>query len=586
MGNSLQEYRLRIGLFRGSSSKTNSRSSQYSGPKYKNDLLYKTLQLCFSLMLLFSVANIDKCCSNPEQIHPTQLNLQATNLSRTPYGTDFNFLARYTNGNGRKRNGIKLAHINLGGGYLCNKRNEIEYIIRDYKPHVLGISETRFEHDHNLDDVKIENYDVFFCKTLQNPILKTSRCAVYVHKDVVVKERSDLMNDTFSSVWLELGLPKQKKILVANFYREWQYLHQGTDTASLSIPAQLSRWVSFLEQWEAAITEEKEIHAVGDANLDFLKWKDTRHPDQDTGRLRQLITELFNRIITHGFAQLVSEPTRVQRGQEPSGLDHYYSNKPHKVSSINTFFHGGSDHKLILAIRQSKVKITNQRIVFKRSYKNFDPKVFLSAVSQISWWEVYSSENIESAVELFTNKLNSILNKMAPMKKFQVRTKYAPWMSSSTKEKVKIRDAAQKKASETGKTEDWMEYKTIRNTLNNILRKEKELWQKKKLKECSGDSRTTWKNLKSWLGWRSVCPPTKLVENGEMFSNPSKLANIMSQFFIKKVKNLRSNIPQTPEDPLELTCRLIARNTSSFTSRAVHPDETLKPSQCSGNVPK
>ena len=66
--------------------------------------------------------------------------------------------------------------------------------------------------------MKIDNYDLYLCKTLRNPQLKTNRCAVYVHEDVVVKKRHDLMNETFSSVWLELGLPKQKKILVANFY--------------------------------------------------------------------------------------------------------------------------------------------------------------------------------------------------------------------------------------------------------------------------------------------------------------------------------------------------------------------------------
>ena len=160
-------------------------------------------------------------------------------------------------------------------------------------------------------------------------MLKTSRCAVSVHKDVVVKERRDLMNDTFTSVWLELGLPNQKKILVCNFYREWQYMHQGADNSSLTIPAQLARWISFLEQWEVAIMEEKEVHVLGDANIDFLKWRDTRQPgDQDARRLHQLIVQLFDRIIPHGFAQLVTGPTRIQRGQEPSGLDHYYTNKP------------------------------------------------------------------------------------------------------------------------------------------------------------------------------------------------------------------------------------------------------------------
>ena len=48
-----------------------------------------------------------------------------------------------------------------------------------------------------------------------------SSVTVYTQKDFVVKERLGLMNDTFSSVWLEVGLPRQKKILICNLYCEW-----------------------------------------------------------------------------------------------------------------------------------------------------------------------------------------------------------------------------------------------------------------------------------------------------------------------------------------------------------------------------
>jgi hypothetical protein len=51
-----------------------------------------------------------------------------------------------------------------------------------------------------IQNVQIENYDVYFPETLQNPQLKSSRLAVYVHKDLMVKVRTDLMNDTFNSV--------------------------------------------------------------------------------------------------------------------------------------------------------------------------------------------------------------------------------------------------------------------------------------------------------------------------------------------------------------------------------------------------
>ena len=39
-------------------------------------------------------------------------------------------------------------------------------------------------------------------------------------------------------------------------------------------------------QWEMALIEEKEVHCMGDTNIDYLKWKDTSHPvEEDKGRL-------------------------------------------------------------------------------------------------------------------------------------------------------------------------------------------------------------------------------------------------------------------------------------------------------------
>ena len=122
----------------------------------------------------------------------------------------------YVNGN-RRRNGIKIGHINLGSGYLVNKMNSIETIIGGYKPHILGISESCFKKSHDKNDIQIDDYNVFFSKTLENQSLNASRVSVFTHKDLTVKERPDLMNDSFSSVWPRWGYPKARKSLFVTF---------------------------------------------------------------------------------------------------------------------------------------------------------------------------------------------------------------------------------------------------------------------------------------------------------------------------------------------------------------------------------
>ena len=176
------------------------------------------------------------------------------------------------------------------------------------------------------------------------------------------------------------------------------------------------------------------------------------------------------------------------------------------------FNHGSSDHKLILAVRNSKSVISKPRIIKKRSYKNFDPVLFIQRISKISWWPVYSSENVDEAVEIVTKNINNILDEMAPVKVIQVRNNYSPWISNETKKKMEERDLAQKIAEQTKSADDWNNYKRLRNNVNSVLRGEKKRWQSEKLEGCLEDTSSTWKHVKQFLGWNTGGPPTRLLD--------------------------------------------------------------------------
>ena len=100
---------------------------------------------------------------------------------------------------------------------------------------------------------------------------------------------------------------------------------------------------------------------------------------------------------------------------------------------------------------------------------------------------------------------------------------------------MKKRNQAQKIAGETNLNEDWNSYKKIINRVNNILKTEKKIWQKEKLKEASGDLNKTWSTVKSWLGWSSGGPPTQLSVNGILINKPSLIAECMNNFFYQQI---------------------------------------------------
>ena len=485
-----------------------------------------------------------------------------------------NFYARYTYGN-RNQRGLKIASWNKGGGYLHNKMHEIEKIVEDIQPHILGITEANRFKSHIEKNINIEGYDVYTAKTMDNPNLNVSRVIVYKHKSVVSKLREDLMDDNISSIWMELGFPNKRKILVCNVYREWQYLNQPDDL-SKSIPAQLQRWDLFLNQWQRALATGKEVHVIGDINIDHLKWtqQNVNHNDQ-TYRLRDLIDALFTRIFPLGITQCVKVATRVWPGLEDSGLDHYYTNKPEKLSDIQVQHRAASDHKLIFGVRYTKNIVNNIRYVKKRIYKKFDPVNFVNEVKKIKWWSLYTTEDVNSAVHIFSSKLNEILDRVAPIKTIQIRTNYSPWLSDETKTLMAERNNAQKIASITQTPEDWKKFKSLRNQVNNRLKNEKYCWKKNKLENCNNDSGKLWKNIMGWLKWSSSGSPTKLFYEGKLENKPGNIANIMNNFFINKVKNILKNIPAPVIDPLETLRKLMANRTCQFKLNTVHPDEIL-----------
>ena len=223
------------------------------------------------------------------------------------------------------------------------------------------------------------------------------------------------MNDTFSSIWLEINLPRQKKFLVCQAYRDWQYMKQANND-SKSIPAQSARWLEFLDQWENALKTDVECIVVGDLNIDHTKWtKSDLSKSSITHKLKPLIEKLFDRILPHGAVQCMTGPTRFENGSASSGLDHFWTTNPNKLSEVHGYFHG-SDHKVLIGTRYTKSIIRHSRYVKKRSYKNFSPNEFLASIQATSWWEVYRCEDTENAVQIFTKKLTDILDQWPPLR--------------------------------------------------------------------------------------------------------------------------------------------------------------------------
>ena len=74
------------------------------------------------------------------------------------------------------------------------------------------------------------------------------------------------------------------------------------------------------------------------------------------------------------------------------------------------------------------------------------------------------------------------------------------------------------------------------------------------------------------MKWSSSGAPTKLYSNGNLETSPKRLANIMNNFYINKIRRIRENLPPINEDPLKKMKLMMENKNSTFSLLPVHPD--------------
>lgn len=485
-----------------------------------------------------------------------------------------NKLTHAYSGNRRSRGpSLQLAYWNKGPSHLISKQPDIESLISNHHPAIFALGEANFKSNHDLSDVQQEGYKLYLGPGLDS--LGVARVCVYVREDLVVKRRTDLEGSNVCTVWLQIGLPNKPASLYMFGYRQWRLPNQPDDS-SASIAAQAKRWDTILNQWETALLEGKQTICMMDANIDHLTWDQENLPSSHSSvRLRPLTQALFNRILPQGVTQLVTEPTRAERGVPVTGLDHVYSNRPEKLSAITTIFTGMSDHKIILARQFSKDFQRTERYTKKRSFRNFIENEFKSAVKNMpELTACLTADSANTAASLLTNGLCRVLDEMAPIQTFQLRKAYVPYLSRDTKALQEAAKTAQKTAVDTGDPEDWRLYRSLRNQRTDSTRMDKLRWETGKLSQVQ-DPSSVWSMAKKLLGWANSGPPTQLYHDGKFVTSPGGLASTMNTFFIDKIKKLRKSIPTVDTDPLAKLRESMASRTCTFTISNVSQTEIL-----------
>ena len=147
---------------------------------------------------------------------------------------------------------------------------------------------------------------------------------------------------------------------------------------------------------------------------------------------------------------------------------------------------------------------------------------------------------------------------------FRQRKSYKPWLTKETKEMMDKRDILKEKFKNlavrdlvTGREasveqkQAWADYKKMRNKVNNKKGNDEVHFKSSKISEDLNCPESLWKTAKSFMGWKTVGTPSQLEVNGQLETKASRIAHIMNQFFVDKVRAIRDSLRDVPANLLQ-----------------------------------
>lgn len=410
--------------------------------------------------------------------------------------------------------GLVLAHINICS--LRNKVQELYLFLQINKVDILAVSETHLDCTFDDSEVSIEGFSIY--RKDRNGF--GGGVAIFIREHFPVKQRHDLMVDGIEAIWLQVQLPHLKPILVGCCYRapnsNIQYLND------------------LCTMMDTTTEENRELYLLGDLNIDWLS---------DTCSLKN---KLWTSSSTCGLSQLMCQPTRIsvnQTGVKSSKcIDHIYTNNSDLCSTPVSVPLGFSDHNFIAVTRRTKLPKASAKIVQTRSYKKFTKESFLREIDNIQWSDVCNVDDAELALKIFMNYFMNVVNRHAPLKKYTVKAKSAPWLDVTLKNLMVLRDEAKKTAVLSGSHDDMENYRKLRNEVTKTNRAKKKSHYRQKISESGNDGNKLWKVFNEIMG-RSRTVHTSFIEvDGVYLTKPYSISNYFNTFFVDKVSTLRRNM--------------------------------------------
>ena len=112
----------------------------------------------------------------------------------------------------------------------------------------------------------------------------------------------------------------------------------------------------------------------------------------------------------------------------------------------------------------------------------YDKDVFVEKLRSLDWAKVTSVKNVNDSWKLFHEMFLQILDRVAPIKNVRLKQRTEQWFTGDILRSISVRDKAWKQYREQNTSDNFSEYKRLRNMTDALIKKAKKDFVKRKTK--------------------------------------------------------------------------------------------------------
>ena len=378
--------------------------------------------------------------------------------------------------------------------------------------------------------------DFFHAPILQAPARSSGKgggLAIYINKklaalpDVDIKTFASCNSDPMQGEFLtiEIVLKNRKNVIICNMYR--------------SPSGDLDKFFDKLNQTLQQLNRHrnKQILFVSDSNIDLLK-----HGHFENA------TKLVDIFSEHGFAPLISRPTRITN-HSATLIDHIFSNNCHTITQSGIITENLSDHlavyvSILMDPHKVNLKISEDTTSHEHHFIS-DEKLtnFKSEIASTDWTFLNQIDSADKKFENFEHEYNKIYQKHFPPKprRAKKRKNEKPWILPWLQAACDRKNAMYKTFVKNPTIENETKYKKLKRFVTKHIKKAKNKFYDNYFRKFSNDGRKQWQMINNLLNRKTKNKKniTSLDYKNKLVTGSQEIANSLNDFFCNIAQKLK-----------------------------------------------